>query len=177
LTDVGFELPGEINEVKELYKGKAIIGGCEVKLTPVQDKKLRRGKREGARPSRTIDQLKDDLYNWEKHVDPKDIEELVEKGISKDVLDEAMRTLRASNRSFAGDDQAMPGERIYEQRPVGDMYKSAVRLYIKLLKECAPTKENPGRMYEAMFPIDQPVDLSVFEYEKKRIEAVRKRGI
>lgn len=176
-ADVGFELPGEINEVIEMYKGKAMIGGCEVQLTPVQDKLLRRGKREGARPARTLEQLNDDLYNWEKHVDPKDIKELEEKGITKDILDEAMLTLRSSNRSFAGDDQSMPGERIHEQRPVGHLYKSAVRMYIKLLKECAGSKEDPGLMYKAMFAPEQPVDLSIFEYEAERIKTLRKRGV
>lgn len=176
-TDVGFELPGEIDGVKEMYKGKAMIGGCEVKLTPVQDKILLRGKREGARPARSLEELKDDLYNWEKHVDPKDIKELEEKGITKDILDEAMHTLRASNQSFAGEDQAMPGERIHEQRPVGHMYQSAVRMYIKLLKECSGTKEDPGSMYKAMFTEDQEVDLSIFDMEEKRIKALRKRGL
>jgi hypothetical protein len=176
-TDVGFELPGEIDEVKSLYNGKAMIGGCEVKLTPVQDKLLRRGKREGARPARSLEQLNDDLYNWEKHVDPKDIKELEAKGIDKSILDEAMRTLRLNNKSFAGDDQAMPGERIYEQRPVGHHYRSAVRLYINLLKECAGSKEDPGLLFKAMFAPDQQVDLSVFEYEAERIKALRKRGI
>ena len=170
-------MPGEINEVKEMYNGKAMIGGCEVVLTPVQDKLLRRGKREGARPARSLEELKDDLYNWEKHVDPNDIKELEEKGIDKSVLDEAMLTLRASNKSFAGEDQAMPGERIYEQRPVGHHYKSAVRLYIKILKECAGSKEDPGLMYKAMFGPDQPVDLSVFDYEADKIKKLRKRGV
>ena len=160
-----------------MYKGKAMIGGCEVKLTPVQDKKLLRGKREGARSTRSLEELNDDLYNWEKHVDPKDIKELEEKGITKDILDEAMRTLRASNQSFAVEDQAMPGERIHEQRPVGHMYQSAVRLYIKLLKECAGSKEDPGLMYKAMFSEDQPMDLSIFDMEKERITALRKRGV
>jgi len=170
-------MPGEIDEVKEMYQSKAMIGGCEVQLTPVRDKLLRRGKREKARPARSLEDLNDDLNNWEKHVDPKDIQELEEKGIEKSVLDEAMRTLRKSNRSFAAIDQAIPGERLYEQRPVGHHYKSAVRLYINLLKECAGSKEDPGLMYEAMFSPDQPIDLSVFEYESERIKALRKRGV
>lgn len=160
-----------------MYDGKAWIGGCEVILTPVQDKLLRRGKREGARPARSLEELKDDLTNWEKHVDPKDIKELEALGIDKSILDEALITLRQNNRSFAGIDQAMPGERLYEQRPVGEHYRYAVRLYIKLLKECAGSKEDPGLMYKAMFSPDQQVDLSIFEYEAERIKALRKRGV
>ncbi len=161
----------------EMYNGKAVIGGCEVQLTPVKDKLLLRGKREGARPARSLEELNDDLNNWEKHVDPKDIKELEELGIEKSILDEALRTLRLNNRSFSSIDQAMPGERLYEQRRVGQDYRNAVRMYVKLLKECAGSKEDPGLMYKAMFLPDQPMDLSVFEYEEERIKALRKRGV
>ena len=176
-TDIGFEMPGEIDEVQKIYDGKATIGGCEVLLTPVQDKLLRRGKREGARPARSLEELNDDLTNWQKHVDPNDIKELEALGIDKSILDEALITLRQNNRSFAVIDQAMPGERLYEQRRVGQHYRDAVRLYIKLLKECAGSKEDPGLMYKAMFSPDQSVDLSIFEYEAERVKALRKRGV
>ena len=68
---VGFKLPGEINKVRDVYEnGGAIIGGCEVVFHAVQDKLFRRGKRENARPSRSIEELRADLNDWERHVDP-----------------------------------------------------------------------------------------------------------
>jgi hypothetical protein len=174
---IGFELPGEIDQVKELYNGKATICGADVTFRPVRDKLLRRGRREGARPERSLEELNDDLNNWERHVDPKDIEELEKLGVEKSILDEIMLTMRHHNRSFAAVDQAMPGERLHEQRRVGQHYQDVVRKYIKTLKECVATKEKPGMLYEAMFAPDQEVDMGVFDYEEERIKALRKKGM
>lgn len=174
---VGFELPGEIKDVVELYKGKAIIGGAEVTIRPVKDKLLRRGVREGARPARSLEILENDLYNWERHVDPKDIEELEKLGIEKTVLDEIFVTLRHSNRTFGAMDQAMSGERLYQEKRRGAHYKILVRKYLKILKSCVATKEDPGLLYEAMFPPDQDVDLGLFDIEENRIKELRRKGV
>jgi hypothetical protein len=64
-------------------------------------------------------------------------------------LDEGLRTLHL-NQSFSSIDQVMPGERLYKQRQVGQDFRNAVRMYIKLLKECAGSKNDPGLMYKAM---------------------------
>ena len=172
---VGFELPGEIEEVKELYKGKATINGCDVTLRAVRDKLLRRGVRETARPSRSIKELHSDLYDWERHVDPKDIAELEELGVEKGVLDEIMITLRHHNRTFAAGDQSISGERLYQERAVGDHYASVVRKYLKLLKSCIGTREDPGLMYEAMFSPDQEVDMGLFDLEEERLKKLREK--
>jgi hypothetical protein len=176
---VGFELPGEIDKVRAAFvQGTAVIGGCEVTFSSVHDKLLRRGKRETARPSRTIDELRADLYDWERHVDPKDITELVKLGIDKGVLDEIMLTLRHSNRTFAAGDQSILGERLYEERQVGTHYRDAVRKYLKELKSCVPpTRDEPGLLYEAMFRPDQDVDTGLFDIEEERIRELRKKGI
>lgn len=176
---VGFELPGEIDKVRAAYvQGIAILGGCEVTFSSVHDKLLRRGKRETARSSRTIDELRADLYDWERHVDPKDITELVKLGIDKGVLDEIMLTLRHSNRTFAAGDQSILGERLYEERQVGTHYRDAVRKYLKELKSCVPpTRDEPGLLYEAMFRPDQDVDTGLFDIEEERIRELRKKGI
>ena len=145
---MGFELPGEIEEVIELCNGSATIGGAEVTLRPVKDKLLRRGKREAARPARSLATLDNDfLYNWERHVDPKDIKELEELGIEESVLDEIFVTLRHSNRTFAAGDQAMSGERLYQEKRRGAHYKVLVRKYLKILKSCVATREEPGLLY------------------------------
>ncbi|KAL7442045.1 hypothetical protein ACHAXM_011272 [Skeletonema potamos] len=174
---VGFELPGEIKEVIELYNGRATIGGAEVTLRPVRDKLLRRGVREASRPARSLEILENDLYNWERHVDAKDIKELEDLGIEKSVLDEIFVTLRHSNRTFGAIDQAMSGERLYQEKRRGAHYKILVRKYLKILKSCIATKEDPGLLYEAMFPPEQEVDLGLFDIEENRIKELRRKGV
>ncbi|KAL7434422.1 hypothetical protein ACHAXH_005392 [Discostella pseudostelligera] len=175
---IGFELPGEIDQVREVYTGgKAMIGGCEVTFRSVRDKLLRRGRRETARPSRSIDELHSDLYDWERHVDPKDIAELEKLGIEKGVLDEIMLTMRHHNRTFAAGDQSILGERLYEKRQVGTHYRDVVRKYLKVLKSCVGTREDPGLMYEAMFRPDEEVDMGLFDIEEERIKDLRNKGV
>lgn len=174
---VGFELPGEIHQVNELYNGRATIGGAEVSLRPVKDKLLRRGVREAARPARSLEILENDLFNWERHVDPKEIKELEDLGIEKSVLDEIFVTLRHSNRTFGAIDQAMSGERLYQEKRRGAHYKILVRKYLKVLKSCVATKEDPGLLYEAMFPPEQDVDLGLFDIEEDRIKELRRKGV
>ncbi len=175
---IGFELPGEIDQVREVYtEGKALIGGCEVTFRSVRDKLLRRGRRETARPSRTIEELHADLYDWERHVNPKDIAELEHLGIEKGVLDEIMLTLRHHNRTFAAGDQSILGERLYEKRQVGTHYRDVVRKYLKLLRSCVGTRNDPGLMYEAMFRPDEEVDMGLFDIEEERIKDLRKKGV
>lgn len=175
---IGFELPGEIDQVREVYPyGKAMIGGSRVTFRSVRDKMLRRGRRETARPSRSIDELHSDLYDWERHVDPKDIAELEKLGIEKGVLDEIMLTMRHHNRTFAAGDQSILGERLYEKRQVGTHYRDVVREYLKVLKSCVGTREDPGLMYEAMFRPDEDVDMGLFDIEEERIKDLRKKGV
>jgi hypothetical protein len=175
---VGFELPGEIDKVGHAHEnGRAILGGCVATLRPVRDKMLRRGKRETARPSRSVEELRADLRDWERHVDPEDIAELSRLGIDKGVLDEIMLTLRHHNRTFASGDQSIHGERLYEERRVGTHYRDAVRKYLSVLKSCVGTREDPGLMYEAMFRPDQEVDTGLFDIEEERIRELRKKGI
>lgn len=172
---VGFELNGEIDEVIELYKGKATINGCEVTLRPVKDKMLRRGTRETSRPSRSVEELHSDLYDWERHVNPKDIAELEELGIDKGVLDEIMINIRHNNRSFAAGDQSISGERMYQERAVGTHYRDIVKKYLKVLKSCVGTREDPGLMYEAMFSPEQEIDMGLFDMEEERIKDLREK--
>ena len=175
---VGFELPGEIDKVRDVYgDGRANIGGCEATLRPLGDKLLRRGKRETARPSRTIEELRADLHDWERHVDPDEIAELATLGIDKGVLDEIMLTMRHNNRTFAAGDQSILGERLYEERQVGTHYRDVVRKYLSVLKSCVGTREDPGLMYEAMFRPDQEVDTGLFDIEEARIRELRNKGI
>lgn len=187
---VGFELPHEMEEVAELYKGKATIGGAGVTMRLVKDKTPRGSHgmfdgprkvpvRQTARPARSVEELRSDLYDWERHVDPKDIQELEELGIEKGILDEVMVTLRHHNRTFGVTDQAIKGERLYQNhnKDAGNHYRIVARKYLKLLKGCVGTRENPGLPYEAMFFPDEPVDMGLFDIEEERIKDLRKKGI
>ena len=128
-------------------------------------------------PTRSAEELHSDLYDWERHVDPKDIQELEQLGIEKGVLDEIMMTLRHHNRTFAATDQAISGERLYQERKVGTHYRDVVRKYLRLLKSCVGTREEPGLMYEAMFRPNEPIDMGLFDMEEERIEELRKKGV
>ena len=175
---VGFELPGEIDRAVAALGARASIGGADVVLTAVADRRqLRRGVRETSRPERAVDELRSDLDDWERHVDPADLAELEALGVRKDVLDEVMRTLRHGNRTFAAADQAIAGERLYEDHAPGGHYREVVQTYLDVVRSCAGTREEPGLLYEAMFEPDMDVDTRLFDMEVERIGEQRKRGI
>ncbi|EJK56691.1 hypothetical protein THAOC_23373, partial [Thalassiosira oceanica] len=98
-------------------------------------------------------------------------------GVRRDVLDEVMRTLRHNNRTFAAADQAIAGERLYEDHEPGGHYREAIRTYLEVVRSCAGTKEEPGLLYEAMFEPDMDVDTRLFDMEAERIAEQRKWGI
>ena len=175
---VGFELPGEVEGAVAALGARARIGGADVVLAAVSDRRqLRGGVRETSRPARTVDELRSDLDDWERHVDPADLDEIERLGVGRDVLDEVMRTLRHGNRTFAAADQAIAGERLYENHEPGGHYREVVQTYLETLRSCAGTKEEPGLLYEAMFEPDMDVDTRLFDMEVERIGEQRKRGI
>merc|ERR1712085_63963 len=99
--------------------------------------------------------------------------ELADLGIEKGVLDEIMGTLRHHNRTFAAADQAMSGEKLYQERATGTHYRDMVRKYMKELKSCTGTKEDPGDLFWAMHYPDQEMDTGLFEEEAERIKELR----
>merc|ERR1711966_326428 len=105
--------------------------------------------------------------------DPQDIQDLADLGIEKGVLDEIMLTLRHHNRTFAAGDQAISGERLYQERATGTHYRDVVRKYVKVLKSCAATKEDPGDLFRAMHHRGEELDTGLFEEEEERIKALR----
>ena len=50
-------------------------------------------------------------------------------------------------------------------------------LTLAVLKSCIATKEEPGLLYEAMFPQEQDVDTGLFDIEEERIKALRSKGV
>ena len=129
------------------------------------------------RPARSTEELWDDLNNWEKYVDTADIEYLEEHGVSKVIVDEALRRIRRNNPTFGPLDQAVRSEAIEPDTAPGDLYKEIVQLYIQTLKECVATPDNVGPMYEALHMPDEPIDLSIFDdWEKRKADIEMSRA-
>ena len=177
---VGFDLPGEADKVFEAFAhGRAQIAAGQdgaistVSMSKVKERVIRRGSKADRPQPRSEEELLDDLHNWERHVDPEDLETLNELGITHDILDEIFVTLRYQNKTFAAADQARKGERSHSEYARGDHYRRIVRLYIKTLLEVSVTPDEPGLLYKGMFPDDMPIDTSIIDEEKERINKLR----
>jgi len=158
---VGFDRLGEIQKVFETHNGRMTMGDNRIFLRKVQEKGRRKNLARESRPLRTEEELLDDLNNWEKHVDPDDIEMILSTGIKKETLDNVMRTIRFSNTSYGPYDQAVSKERFRADGDRGEEYREFIKVYIENLKELLPTKKNPGLGYEALFFPDEEVDVSM----------------
>jgi hypothetical protein len=173
---VGFDELGEAEAALEALtssKGRVrgLGPGTIVMKSVKESMKMHREKRQ----VRTADELLDDLDNWEKHADPADVEYLLENGISKEALDEALRAIRYHNPTFASLDQAMRSETLNPEKDVGGMYSELVQTYIATLKDCISTPENPGPIYESLFFEGEEKDTEIFDNEPERQEELRKR--
>lgn len=127
------------------------------------------------RSVRSIEELEDDMNNWQKYVDPADIEYLDKNGAPRVVIDETLRGIRRNNPYFGMFDSGIRDEQIEEGKKQGQLYQELVQLYIELLKDCVATRENPGEMlFEDVYPGEEP-DYSCFdkwEKEKAEIDAI-----
>ena len=147
------------------------LGPNKVIMKRVKD--VRRVKR-GNRPARDEKELLESLDNWEQYIDPKDLEELLENGISKDALEESLRAIRYHNPTFSCLDQAIRSEAINPETDPGGMYRELVQTYIATLKECISTPDDPGPIYESLFLPDEEPDTEIFENEPSRQDKLRK---
>ncbi|KAL3943909.1 MAG: hypothetical protein SGBAC_002026 [Bacillariaceae sp.] len=178
---VGFDELGEAEAAFEALKksGSRIAAGnlgpnSVVVRTVKELNKVTREKRQ----TRSDEELLESLHNWEQYVDPGDVEELVQLGISKDALDEALRAIRYQNPTFSSLDQALRAETTNPDKEAGGMYRELVQEYISTLKECVATPENPGVIYESLFFPDEPIDTEIFDDEVDRQgELAKKREI
>lgn len=131
------------------------------------------------RPDRPIEEILKDMNNWEQYVDASDIEYLENHGISKHVLDEALRAIRYNNESFGTFDATLSTETLdpsAHQTP-GQHYRDLVQLYVATLKECVATPENPGEIFTMLqFPNEEP-DLGYFDHETKRLGRIKNERI
>jgi hypothetical protein len=176
---VGFDLPGEAEACIEKCKGMIRVGDRKILMRLVDDRVVPQTPmyRAEKRPARSAEELWDDLNNWEKHVDPSDVEYLEAHGVSKVVLDEALRRIRRENPTFGPLDQAVRSEAIEPDTAPGDLYKEIVQLYIKTLKDCIATPVNVGATYEMLHMPGEDIDLSIFEeWEKKKAEIEKARS-
>ena len=119
------------------------------------------------RSERTAEELQDDLINWERHVDPGQLEFLESYGIGKESLDDVFIKVRFQNRSFGPIDQARVSERLEPWRAPGSRYAEFVRLYVNYLCECMTTPENPGAVVGSMFFPGEKIDLELIDGKRK----------
>jgi RNA recognition motif-containing protein len=173
---VSFDELGEAEAALEaLSKGGGRVNGLGPNMVIAkQVKELDQTPRE-KRPARSEDELLDSLNNWEQYVDPTDLEELLAHGISKEALDEALRAIRYHNPTFASFDQAMRSETMNPEKDAGGMYEELVQTYVRALKECLATPENPGPIYESLFFAGEEVDTEIFDREPERQKELKKR--
>ncbi len=172
---VGFDEHGEAEAAMALCGSSGRLDGLgptRVVMKRVRDAiKVQRAKR----PARGEGELLDSLDNWEQYADPADLKELLDNGISKEALDEALRAMRYQNPTFAALDQAMRSETLNPEKESGGMYRELVRTYIATLKECISTPDDPGPIYDSLFFPDEEIDTEIFDVEPKRQEELKKR--
>lgn len=173
---VGFDALGEAEAFVKAVSGRVkALGNSPVVARTVGDKKIPGYKPREARPNRTEEELLDDLNNWEKYVDPKELKELEDLGVNKMALDLAFRSMRFQNSTYGPMDRALRNETFFTDKEAGEEYRETVREYITTIKECMGTPEDPGDTYKALFMPGEKIDLSIFDYEKRRQARIKKR--
>ena len=143
-----------------------------------------------ARPERSEEELLNDLNNWERYLQPGELEELERRGIRKEVLNDIFITVRYKNRTFGVEDQAIRNEKLRPYLQPGQHFRDFVRNYITILKKVARTEDtedepmNYTRLLfskrkdldseEELKDIDEleEIDPAIFESEAKRIDEI-----
>jgi RNA recognition motif-containing protein len=167
---VGFDTPGEAEAAIRAFSGVLKLGNCRSNLRSVKDRQIP-GKPAVVsehRPERSVEELIDDLDNWERYVDPEDVKILEQHGVNKIVLDEALRAIRYNNKSFGAFDASIRSEALEPTSMQGGQYKELVEMYVAALKGCLATPEDVGEMYENLHLPGEELDLSIFDQEKER---------
>jgi len=174
---VGFDEAGEAEAALEaLAEGNGQLVGLGSDIVIADFVKERGQKTIGRkRPSRSEEELMDSLNNWQQYVDPADLQELLDKNISIEALDETFRAIRYHNTTFASMDQARRDETTNPDKDDGGMFKELVQTYVATLRECLSSPENPGPIYESIHFPDEPLDTEIFEKEPSRQEELQKR--
>jgi hypothetical protein len=172
---VGFDFLGQAESAMKAFSGRAKIGNSVVKMKLIKDRWMPNARPRQQRPERSEEEILKNLNDWEQYVDPEDIKYLEENGVPKHVLDESLRGIRYYNRSFGSLDWAMQDEKLEPEKESGDAYRELVQMYVSTLKECIATPEDPGEPFKGLHFPGEPLDMSVFEKEKKRQEELLKK--
>lgn len=174
---IGFDLPGEAEEAIRACAGQFRLGDRMPFMKLVKDRRIpgQVHVKPEKRPERPVEELLDDLHNWQKYADPDDLDAVLKAGISMHVLDDALRSIRYSNPTFGPLDASLRSESIKPNEETGGLYKNFVRMYVATLKDCLATPEDVGEMYEAMHFPGEPIDLSIFDREKERLKKLDKK--
>ena len=173
---VGFDRLGEAEAFVKAVSGRIKgLGPNAVVAKTVKDKKIVGAKPRENRPRRNEEELLASLNDWEQYVDPKEIEELEKMGVNKMALDLAFRSMRYHNSTYGAMDNALRSETLVPERAAGEEYRETIREYIETVKECVATPENPGETFKALFGPNEELDLSWFDYEKKRQARIKKK--
>lgn len=174
---VGFDIPGEAEAAIKSLHGRIELGGRKAVMKLVGDRSIpgQPVPRPEKRPERSVEELLEDLNNWERFVDPADLEELESIGISKVVIDEALRGIRYSNPTFGAFDSSLRSESLEPEKMTGQQYKELVQMYVATLKECVATPDNVGRLFQGMHFPDEPIDMEIFDAEVERQKAIKEQ--
>ena len=180
---IGFDLPGEADAALKAFGPTVRWGDRMVILKRTKDRKYPHQEYKG--PERRLDRpteaLLDDLNNWEKFVDPADVQKLYDAGITKQVLDDALRAIRWNNATFGQLDSAMREESLEPEKETGQQYRDLVQLYIETLIECLPNPNaenledmNIPDVYHSLFQPGEDIDMGIFEKELEKQAAQQK---
>jgi hypothetical protein len=173
---VGFDRRGEMDKVLKAFNGRVKLGKRTTIIKSVKERYSIEGKPLcEPRSNRNIEELLQDLNDWERHANPKDVEELVNAGISKEVLGEYLRNVRFHNPTFSAVDQAKSDERLTPNRDRGHDYRSLVQEYVTNLKDSIATRADPGTLYRGLFPRGEEIDMSIFDLDQEVQTRIREK--
>ncbi|KAL7566648.1 hypothetical protein ACA910_017716 [Epithemia clementina (nom. ined.)] len=170
---IGFEEPHEaVACINRSNAGYMRIGGKAAHLKVVKDRQIpHNASNPDTRSVRDIAVLNDEMTNWQKYVNPDDIEYLDQNGLPKVVLDEMLRGIRRSNTYYGVLDGDIPDERLKPHQASKQGYRELVQELVNTAKECVATPEDPGVSFFNQFKPGQKPDYSVFDkWNKRKLE-------
>ena len=170
---IGFEEPEEAEAcLNSCQDGKMMIGDelsqlflCQDRVIPNYDTAPE------TRSVRPVEELEDEMVNWQKYTTEEDIEYLDKNGVPRVVLDEMMRGIRRNNRFYGVFDGNFRKEKITPEKAPKQNYRDLVQEAIKTMKSCVATRENPGEAFYSQYKEGEEFDYSAFDdWEKKKAE-------
>ena len=168
---VGFDYPEEMVAAgdhfhAEIKNGEGKSRGIFAGIHKMKDRHVPGAVRRELRSDRSREEILESL-NWENYVSPEDIKILEDSGIDRQVIANAFITMRMHNRSYGPMDWSMTTEKDRPDRlNPGDHMRETMDFYVNTLKECIPTRENPGALFQAIHLPDEELDYSLIDGKK-----------